>query len=202
MLPFLVALYAAVTVLSPIASTKVGALLGFGFPAGNWTQSIGAAILDVINDQWGPKTARASVVAAFVVRIVIYVTVIPVLIWLPASKAPDGYDSMLTEALRVFVAGEASFFLASYVVDVPVFAWVKGKTGSRWFSLRYAVSTLVAIAFGVTTFVIIAYAGTGVDVAKTIVGGVVVRSTLLVVLTPFAVVGRRLVRVLVAREGG
>ncbi len=182
-LAVLLGLHVALMALAPILSAKIVLIGLLAFPAGQLVVGAANGLLDVINDRWGRSEARASVVTALVVRLALYLILIPLLVALP-GHSPDGYDAILGQSVRLFAAGELGVFIESWLVSTSVFTWLRARTLGRWFALRYLTATGLGTVVGTTVFVAAGYALTGAPILPLIAGGVTVRLLLLIVLAP------------------
>jgi len=191
-LALLLGLHVALMALAPILSAKVLILGALAFPAGQLVVGTANGLLDVINDRWGKAEARASVVTALMVRAVLFLLVIPLVLAMP-GKAPDGFDSVLGQSIRLFLAGELGVFVESWLVSTTVFTWLRSRTSGRWFTLRYLGATGLGTLAGTTIFIVAGFAFTGAPIAALIVGGVTIRLLLLLILAPLFTGLRRLV---------
>ena len=80
--------FSALVVISPILGTKVVSLFGIKFTAGLFTILLGFSLLDVVNEIFGKKEAKYLAVSVVVIRLVLFVVIIPIVIKLPSYLEP------------------------------------------------------------------------------------------------------------------
>lgn len=178
----LVALFVTLNVMAPIAANKI-VDVGIIFTAGSVLLGLAYGVLDVINDWRGRAAARDTLAAALWVRFLFFAVVIPMLLLLP-GHAPAGYEAMLGNSARLFVAGWVSLLVGGWFVNTPTFSWLRARTRGRWFVLRYLTTSLPTIVIGTIFYAVLGFAGTQVDVAALIFGTTVARIAIGVVITP------------------
>lgn len=190
----LAGLYIGLNLIAPIASTKIGVIAGVTFATGSLLIGLSLGVLDVINDWKDKNTARSVILSAVVARAIFAFAIIPLLIAVPTAKAPDGFEAFLGQSSRLAFAGLASLFVSMWYVNTPAFSWLKVKTSSRWFVLRYmsvSFPTLFTsnLVYGILGFTFIP----GVDPVAVIFGTLAVRVGLAVAISPVVWAIRRLV---------
>jgi uncharacterized integral membrane protein (TIGR00697 family) len=155
----IIMVYASLVVISPVLGTKVVDIFGVKFTAGVFTILAGFALLDVVNELWGPKDARFLAVAIVLIRIVLFVAVVPLIVLLPAYLEPPGYAGVLRMSVRTFLASEANTLVQNVLIDIPIFHRLKKiKFG---FYFRANLTNLISWTFGSVVFVLISYLGSG-----------------------------------------
>lgn len=181
---YLAAMFVALNLMAPIASTKVAIIAGVTFAAGSLLVGVSYGLLDVINDWKGKKEARQTAWAALWVRATFFLIVIPVLMLLPAKNVAPGFDEFLTTSFRLFVAGWVSLWAGAILVNTPIFSELKRKMNGKNFVLRYLVTSFPTILTGAIVYSILGFYGTKVDVWALIWGTTVARVLISIVLAP------------------
>ncbi len=165
--------FSALVVLSPILGTKVVDLAGIKFTAGIFTILFAFGLLDVVNELFGKREARFLVVAVFILRIAIFLAVIPALLGAPAHLEPAGYSGVLRMSIRTFVASEILTLVQNLFLDIPIFNRLKKARGG--FFLRANVSNIISWTFGTFCFVLISFGGRGRPLLPIIAGQTIVK---------------------------
>lgn len=151
--------FSSLVVISPILGTKVVDLFGIKFTAGIFTILAAFSLLDVVNELWGRKEARFLALSIIIIRLIIFVGIIPGIIKLPSYLEPPGYAALLHGSIRTFVASEANTLVQNVLIDIPIFHYLKRiKLG---FFFRANLSNIVSWAFGTVCFVLISFWGSG-----------------------------------------
>ncbi len=177
------ALYVTLFVLAPLASAKIIDAGPWQFPAGFAIMALAFAVLDLINEKHGKGQARATVLQAVAIRAFVYVVILGPMMIAPGIE-PEGYDAVLGQGIRLFLWGELAMFTSQWLVDIPLFAWIRDRLHRRWFVLRYLGSTLASMTVGALIFVYGGYWGTGADPFALWQGSIVARVVMTVVLSP------------------
>jgi uncharacterized integral membrane protein (TIGR00697 family) len=160
--------FSSLVIISPILGTKVVDLFGIKFTAGIFTILAAFSLIDVVNELWGRKEARFLAVSIVVIRLVIFVAIIPAVIKLPSYLEPAGYSILLHSSIRTFVASEANTLVQNVLIDIPIFHYLKRiKLG---FFFRANLSNIVSWAFGTICFVLISFWGSGRPLLPIIIG--------------------------------
>ena len=164
----IIMVYSSLVVVSPILGTKVVNLFGVKFTAGIFTMLAAFSLLDVVNELWGKNDARFLAVFIILIRIVIFMAIIPVVIRLPSYLEPSGYSSLLRMSIRTFLASEVNTLIQNVLIDIPIFHRLKRiKLG---FFFRANVSNLISWSFGTVCFVLISFWGAGKALLPIILG--------------------------------
>lgn len=191
---FLITMFVTLNLLAPIASNKV-IDLGITFAAGSMLIGISYGVLDILNDWRGKPAARMTVETALVVRAIFFLAVVPLILLLPAKTQTDGFESFMVQSARLFFAGWMSLLVGGYLVNTPVFSWLRDKWQGRHFVARYLVTVLPTVVAGNIVYGILGFWGNPkVDVLALIVGTTVARLLIGVAITPFVALGRWTVR--------
>jgi len=169
----IIMVYASLIVISPILGTKVVDIFGVKFTAGVFTILAAFALLDVVNELWGPKDARFLAVAIILIRIALFVAVVPLVVLLPAYLEPPGYAGVLQTSVRTFLASEANTLVQNVLIDIPIFHRLKKiKFG---FYFRANATNLISWTFGSVVFVLISYLGSGKPILPIMAGQTLIK---------------------------
>lgn len=153
----IVMVFSSLVVISPILGTKVVNLFGLNFTAGIFTILFAFSLLDVVNEVSGKKDARFLAVSIVLIRLIIFLAIIPAVISLPAYLEPTGYSNLLHMSMRTFVASEVLTLVQNVLIDIPLFNRLKRiKFG---FYFRANLSNIISWTFGTICFVIISFWG-------------------------------------------
>ena len=132
-----------------------------------------AALLDVVNELWGPKDARFLAVAIILIRVALFAAVVPLIALLPSYLEPPGYASLLQTSVRTFIASEANALVQNVLIDIPIFHRLKRiKFG---FYFRANVTNLISWTVGSIVFVLISYLGSGKPLLPVMAGQTLVK---------------------------
>lgn len=184
-LMLLTSLYVALNVLAPIVSTKISVVGGVQFATGSLLIGLSLGLLDVINDWRDKATARQVVLTAVLVRAIVAFLIVPLIIVLPTQKAPEGFDTFLSQSARLTLAGLLSLFVAMWYVNTPAFSWLKGRMDGRWFVMRYLVVSFPTfftsnLVYGLVGFSFLP----GVDLWAVVIGTLLMRMAVAVAVAP------------------
>jgi uncharacterized integral membrane protein (TIGR00697 family) len=171
----LVSMFVGLHLFAPITSNKILLVFGLTFTSGALLIGFSYAVLDIINDWQGKPVARQTVMAALIVRTLFFVVIVPLIIFLPASREVEGFTDFMTSSVRLFAAGLASLFVSSYLISIPVFTWLKAKTEGKWFALRYLATNFPVIVSATVVYVTLGFWGTDVDLGRLYFGQTVAR---------------------------
>jgi len=142
------AAFCVIVVVSNIISAKMVAISlpfadNFSVPAGLITYPLTFLLSDLVTEVFGAKKAKFMVYIAFAMSLLSY-AIIQVALFLPShSGQTEAFSEILgTSSLRIFSSLTA--YLISQVVDIQVYAWIKGLTGVRFLWLRNNGSTCIS----------------------------------------------------------
>jgi uncharacterized integral membrane protein (TIGR00697 family) len=181
--------FASLAVISPVLGTKVISLGGITFTAGIFTMLLAYSLLNVVNELWGRADAQFLAAAIVLIRIVLFVGLIPLIIKWPAYLEPEGYSQVLRLSLRTFLASETSALVQNVLIDIPIFhALKKIRYG---FLFRANASNIISWSFGTVCFVFISYWGAPKSLLPIILGQTLIKFPLSFV---YSWVGWRVVR--------
>jgi uncharacterized integral membrane protein (TIGR00697 family) len=169
----IVMVFASLAVLSPVLGTKVLNLWGVKFTAGIFTILLAYSLLDVVNELWGKAEARFLAASIIVVRVVLFMGLVPLVVRWPAYLEPEGYSGILRLSLRTFLASEIGTLVQNIFIDIPVFHALKRiKLG---FLFRANASNILSWTFGTVCFVLVSYWGAGKSLWPVILGQTLVK---------------------------
>ena len=179
-----IGLYTALMVVAPIMSNRLVELWHFVIPMGGLFAYAAASILDVINNNWGVKQARATVLGSLINRFVIYGMMLLTISVIPIKFENPGFEDMVLTGVRLLIAAEISSALSQYFIDIPIFDYMKKRF--KWFAARYNVSNLISGFIQSVTFVYIGFVGTPKAhlIPTMIISGVVIKYIIQISATP------------------
>lgn len=180
-----IALYTSLLVLAPILSNRLVEIGHFKIVLGGLFAALAAALLDVINNNWGMNKARETVLASLIVRFTTYALVFLAVTYIPVVREPEGYREIIVQALRLLFAAEIAGVLSQYFIDIPFFDWMKRRFKSV-FIARYNFSNIFSQLIQGVTFVYLGFYGTDKAhlIPHIIVGGFVLKFACQVAFTP------------------
>jgi uncharacterized integral membrane protein (TIGR00697 family) len=147
-------------------------LFGSHLTVGILTFPIVFLMTDVIGEVYG-KSLSKWFVRCGLVATVLFLAYSLLSLWLPWSEkglwAKEGYDLIFGVSGRFGIASVVAFVVAEYQ-DVFTFFFVRGKIGEGLFWLRSLLSNLWSQLLDSIIFMTIAFAGTGIYPAKTLIG--------------------------------
>jgi uncharacterized integral membrane protein (TIGR00697 family) len=182
----LIGLYAAIFCLVPILSNKVLLVGPWQLLAGIPFMSLAYVLIDLLNENYGPKAARGAVLAGVVARAFAYLVMVPVVLNVPSVREVAGYADILEQSFRLFLAAEVGIFLSQWVVDIPLFQWVKSKVGAG-FWLRYNITTHLSAVLTILFVITVAFWGNPhVSLPNMMLTAAVTRIVLTALFTPIA----------------
>lgn len=165
-------LFMGSVILAPILSNKILALGSFTLPGGMLIAVVLMyGLIDLMNYRYGQQEARKMLVQALVVRLFLYLAIVPVILALPGTAKAVGFTSILAQSFKLMIAGEISVFVSQYFFDVPIFNYFKRFP----FVARVMASDLVSQALQTVGFVLIGFMGQNVPHFKMIVSAYVMR---------------------------
>ena len=130
--------------------------------AGSLMYPILACGEDYINEFYGKEIAKSSVTCQFIVRALSTVYLIW-LIFLPCPANETENYTMFAKLMGVVPRVAIASMIATYIgglLNVNIFAKIKGRTGSKMLWLRTFVSTAVGLVVNAMLFTLMAFVGT------------------------------------------
>jgi len=165
--------FASLAVISPVLGTKAATLFGVKFAAGTFTILLAYSLLDVVNELWGREEARFLAVSIVLIRLVLFLGVVPLIVKLPAYLEPAGYAGVLSMSMRTFLASEIGTLVQNVLIDIPIFhALKKIKLG---FLFRANLSNIISWTFGTAAFVLISYWGAPKPLLPVLIGQTLIK---------------------------
>lgn len=144
-------LYIGALLMSPIFNSKVVHFGSWQFLSWTPVVALTCGIIDTINQNYGKKEARQTVMAALVIRAVFYLGVFPFLF---VFTSPD---PLFQQSFRNFAVSQGLTLFARYYVQIPLFTRM-----TVWFSLKYNTAgfAFTAVKGGLQTLLM--FWGTGI----------------------------------------
>lgn len=178
-------------ILAPILSNKILTLGGFTLPGGMLIAVVLMyGLIDLMNYRYGQQEARKMLIQALVVRLFLYLAVVPIILTLPGTAKVIGFASILAQSFKLMIAGEISVFVSQYFFDVPIFNYFKRFP----FVTRVMASDLVSQALQTVGFVLIGFMGQNVPHLNMIVTAYLMRiafsAVKAIIIYPGAVIKR------------
>ena len=193
-------IFVTTLVVSNIIAVKLVEVSDRVFDAGNILFPLAYLLGDVLTEVYGFRAARRVILLGFACNL-IAVGAIQVAIALPAagfwSENQAAYETVLGTTWRIFVASLCAY-LVGELANSFVLSRMKVATGGRFLWSRTIGSTIVGQGLDSAIFVTIAFAGTGVELAETIITTWVIKVAWEALATPVTYV---VVNQLKRREG-
>mgnify|MGYP006278109271 FL=1 len=196
----IMAFIAAAIIICNLQVIKLTTLFGITVTLGNILYGAIFFCTDLLNELYGPKTARRGVMIGFVSMIFFTVAGQLALVF---SVAPDPWAREVQGAMETiwgFMPRLALASLAAYLVsqlhDVWVFAWWKRRTGGEKLWLRNNLSTLVSQLIDSAVFCFIAFSGVleREHFVQILITTYVIKVLVALLDTPFIYLGRSIAR--------
>jgi uncharacterized integral membrane protein (TIGR00697 family) len=169
----IIMVYSSLVAISPILGTKVVNFFSIKFTAGIFTMLAAFSLLDVVNELWGKNDARFLAIYIILIRLVIFLGIIPLVVGLPSYLEPPGYSNLLSMSIRTFLASEVNTLVQNVLIDIPIFHRLKRiKFG---FFFRANVSNVVSWSVGTVCFVLISFYGSEKNLLPIIFGQTLVK---------------------------
>ena len=149
-------------VVSNLMAVKVIGFFGlFYFDAGTITVPLAYMLGDVLTEIWGYKTARKTIILAFLCNIFVVVCT-QIGVWLPSPDYLDpianAYDTVFNYVPRI-ILGSLTGFLLGELSNAWLMDKIKNKTKGRHLWVRTIGSSIVGYLFDTVPFVLIAFLG-------------------------------------------
>jgi queuosine precursor transporter len=173
-------------VVSNIIAVKLAEVGGRVFDAGNVLFPLAYLLGDVLTEVYGFRAARRLILLGFACNL-LAVAAIQIAIALPAAgfweENEAAFETVLGTTWRIFVASLTAY-LVGELTNSFVLQRMKAATNGRFLWSRTIGSSLVGQGLDTVLFVTIAFAGTGVDLADTILTTWAIKVTWEVLATP------------------
>lgn len=153
-----IGLYTALMVIAPIMSNRIVEFWMFTIPMGGFFAYVAASTLDIINNNWGVKQARNTVIGSLINRFIIYGIIVLCVSIFPVRFENPAFEDMVMTGLRLLIASEIAGVLSQYFIDIPVFHYMKKRF--KWFAARYNVSNIISGFVQSAAFLTIGFWGT------------------------------------------
>lgn len=179
-------------IVSNLMAVKVVGFFGlFYFDAGTITFPIAYMLGDVLTEIWGYKTARKTIILAFLCNVFV-VLCTQIGVWLPSPDYLDpiasAYNTVYTYVPRIVIASLTGFLLGE-ISNAWIMERIKHKTKGKHLWVRTIGSSIIGYIFDTVPFVLIAFLGvlTGRDILMMILSQYVMKIVIETVFgTPLA----------------
>lgn len=194
MLSFIQMLIVGLYVMTSVLGLKTIGFFGTVVVSGVVFIAIFKPLLDIINEVWGEKEARNTVIKMSIVRALIFVGV-SLIALLPAMKGTmPGIDKVLSGSVWLFLFGLLAEILASLVLDIPFFTWLKKHTKNGFLVRQYLSNLSLVVQSVVFTWLYVTFINTHVPFMNMFVGQIFALVAISSVLAPFAALIVRKIR--------
>ena len=149
-------------VVSNLMAVKVVSFFGlFYFDAGTITFPLAYMLGDVLTEMWGYRTARRTIILAFLCNIFVVVCT-QIGVWLPSpdylDPTAEAYNTVFSYVPRIVIASLTGFLLGE-LSNAWLMDKIKSKTKGRRLWVRTIGSSIVGYVFDTVPFVLIAFLG-------------------------------------------
>ena len=149
-------------IISNLMAVKVVGFFGlFYFDAGTITFPLAYMLGDVLTEIWGYKTARKTIILAFLCNIFV-VTCTQIGVWLPSPDYLDSissaYDTVYSYVPRIVIASLTGFLLGE-LSNAWIMEKIKKRMKGRHLWVRTIGSSIIGYVFDTVPFVLIAFLG-------------------------------------------
>ena len=149
-------------VVSNLMAVKVVGFFGlFYFDAGTITFPLAYMLGDVLTEMWGYRTARRTIILAFLCTIFVVVCT-QIGVWLPSpdylDPTAEAYNTVFSYVPRIVIASLTGFLLGE-LSNAWLMDKIKSKTKGRRLWVRTIGSSIVGYVFDTVPFVLIAFLG-------------------------------------------
>ena len=149
-------------IISNLMAVKVVGFFGlFYFDAGTITFPLAYMLGDVLTEIWGYKTARKTIILAFLCNILV-VTCTQIGVWLPSPDYLDSissaYNTVYSYVPRIVIASLTGFLLGE-LSNAWIMEKIKKRMKGRHLWVRTIGSSIIGYIFDTVPFVLIAFLG-------------------------------------------
>ena len=149
-------------VVSNLMAVKVVGFFGlFYFDAGTITFPLAYMLGDVLTEIWGYKTARKTIILAFLCNIFV-VSCTQIGVWLPSPEYLDpistAYNTVYSYVPRIVIASLTGFLFGE-LSNAWIMDKIRKKMNGRHLWVRTIGSSIVGYIFDTVPFVLIAFLG-------------------------------------------
>lgn len=153
--------YIFAQVLADVSATKIVSIFGYAVPAGTLVFALTFTLRDMIHKRLGLDWARAAIIAAGGLNVVmaLYLTLVAALPPAPFWPLQDAWAAVFEQVPRIVIASITAE-VVSELIDGEVYSGWKNrfKGAPQW--TRVAVSNGISLPIDSIIFVTIAFAGT------------------------------------------
>ena len=158
-----IGIFATLTVVANIVSSKlvaIGALIG---PAGVIVYSATFLVTDIISEIYGKEYGKRAVITGFFANLVAVSAIMTAVLWTPANvpgnlETAKAFEKVFGLAPRIVFASMVAYIIAQ-MHDVYAFHFLKAKTGGKHLWLRNNASTMISQAIDTCIFITLAFYG-------------------------------------------
>ncbi len=149
---------AIATIISNIQTTKIIDLFGFETSLGTILYGSTFLATDIINEQYGEKQAKKTILLGFLVMVVMTILMTIALLYIPSKSdfANESLKTIFTLNIRITIASICGFAVSQFT-DTILYNKLKSKFKGLW--IRNNVSTMISQVLDTLIFVIITYLG-------------------------------------------
>lgn len=179
---FLQILFVGLLIMSNVLSSKI---LSFGLyviPGGILCHLITFLIIDLINEIYGEKQAKSTIIYGLITQIICTI-LLQITIMLPGNT---NFNNVLSINIYLTIASLISYFV-SQLVGIKVFNFIKNKTKQKWVYenisaiISHIINSLIFVGFGFGVGL-----GLGLDVLLTMFVCQIITKTIIALIdTPF-----------------
>lgn len=149
-------------IISNLMAVKVVGFFGlFYFDAGTITFPIAYMLGDVLTEIWGYKTAKKTIILAFLCNILV-VACTQIGVWLPSPDYLDSissaYNTVYSYVPRIVIASLTGFLLGE-LSNAWIMEKIKKRMKGRHLWVRTIGSSIIGYIFDTVPFVLIAFLG-------------------------------------------
>jgi uncharacterized PurR-regulated membrane protein YhhQ (DUF165 family) len=152
-------IYMSLFIILPVISNKTTTIFGVIIPASTvFSIILMLGIVDLINYRMGIKEARQMILESLIVKLFIFVVIVPIAIHLPSAPFwhdQDVYVKFLQQSIKMFIATEIVTFIGQYLFDTQIFHMFRKM---NWFT-RVMLSDIVSLSIQTSGIMVINYWG-------------------------------------------
>lgn len=200
----LTALYCTMAVTSAIAATKIVSIFGLFVPGGVIIYAASFLVTDLISEIYGKKAAMIAVYHGWGAMVIFALYSLLIVDWeaAPYWTNQEGFESVVGLSFRITMAGWISF-LISQKWDVWIFHLLK-ESSKQWINkrlwVRNILSTVTSQVLDTVIFITISFYGIYEDLWGMILAQYLIKLVIAVVDTPFAYLGRKILKSEIIQE--
>lgn len=149
---------AAATIICNIQTTKIIDIFGLETSLGTILYGSTFLATDIINEHYGKKQAKKTIVLGFLVMLFMTILMTIALLYIPSKSdfANESLKTIFTLNIRITI-GSICGFVLSQLVDTLIYNKFKRKFNALW--IRNNISTIISQLIDTIVFVSITYLG-------------------------------------------